>query len=329
MKGAICVNPVGLFLVLMLFVSPVSGMTIEKGGRAVSKDAKCAEASEKYAEGIAKDHAEERRAAFQKAIDLCPSNAEAHNNLADALEKLGVQERAKKNQEHWNKGNRLLDEAVRHYSKALEIKPDILASHLGLGDVYMIQGRFPLAVQQYKKVLELRPDSNEYKNRLKQAEKMALDVAKGIKTESQILQAVKNRELQDAYTVMGIENYTVTDVARESFDNILFEGWSSEILPGQPMNQLNEIGKALSSRDMANFRFVIEGHANKVGGPEENMTLSQKRSRAVKDYLVAKFNIDPGRIITQGFGYDRIRQHPATDPRNRRVEVVFFVESGN
>jgi outer membrane protein OmpA-like peptidoglycan-associated protein len=329
MKRNIHSYATGVVFLLILTMSPLVGMTTEKGIGVASKVDKCPEAKGKYAEGVATDDSEERRAAFQKAVDLCPSYAEAHNNLADALEKLGVQERAKKNQEHWNKGNRLIDDAERHYSRAHELKPDLIPPLKGLGDVYMLQGRYPLAAQQYRQALKLRPDSSQLRKLLDEAEKMALDNSKGIRKESQILETVRNKELSQAYETMGIANYTVADVARESFNNILFEGWSAEIMSGQPMNQLNEIGKALSSKDMANFRFVIEGHANEVGGYEENINLSQKRATAVKDFLVKKFHVDPEKIITQGFGFARTKHRPGTDHRNRRVEVVFFNESGN
>jgi OOP family OmpA-OmpF porin len=125
---------------------------------------------------------------------------------------------------------------------------------------------------------------------------------------------------------MGIEDYTVADTARQSFNNILFEGWSSAIRPGEPVNQLNEIGKALASKEMSSFKFIIEGHANAAGPFDRNMVVSNERAAAVKEYLVKNYRIDPSRIITQGFGYNSPKHNPATDALNRRVEIVFFNE---
>jgi len=95
-------------------------------------------------------------------------------------------------------------------------------------------------------------------------------------------------------------------------------------LPGEPTDQLQEIGKALASQELQSFSFVVEGHANKVDTAELNMRLSLDRAKAVRDYLVKNFRIDPSRLIIQGFGFNRPRFQPETDEKNRRVEIVFL-----
>jgi tetratricopeptide (TPR) repeat protein len=109
----------GLVLIMTVFCSAVPGMTMEKGPGMQSKGDKCLAAKEKYNEGVQLINYKARREAFQKAVELCPDYAEAHVNLADALEKLGVEEKAKFSQEKVKNGNKLLDDAVEHYSRAL------------------------------------------------------------------------------------------------------------------------------------------------------------------------------------------------------------------
>ena len=201
-----------------------------------------------------------------------------------------------------------------------------MAAQIGLGDVYVSRGSYPLAIEQYKKALKLKPENSGVEARLKGAEGLAGANSNEVRTGSQIIRDVKEKNLTVALKTMGIEDYTVADTARQSFNNILFEGWSSAITSGEPIKQLNEIGKALSSKEMSSFKFIIEGHANSVGPFDRNMVVSNDRAAAVKEYLVKNYRIDPSRIITQGFGYNSPKHHPATDALNRRVEIVFFHE---
>lgn len=318
-------------LLMMFLCTHVQGLAMEDtpNGRLNQQNCSLAQMSAaraKYDEGIKlinKEY-EERRAAFQKAVDLCPSYAEAHNNLADALEHLGVELKAKGTEEDIRNGDKLLDRAEKHYLEALKLKPALVVPRIGLGDVYARRGSFPLAIEQYKKVLKLEPENRDVKVRLEGAERLALPDSNEFRTMSQIIKEAKEENLKKEMGTMGIEQFTVADNARQSFNNILFDGWSSTIKQGEPINQLDEIGKALSSKDMVSYKFVIEGHANTVGDYERNMILSNDRARAVKDYLVKNFNVDPSRIMTQGFGYTRPKHSPETNEKNRRVEVLFL-----
>ena len=64
---------------------------------------------------------------------------------------------------------------------------------------------------------------------------------------------------------------------------------------------LAPLGRALSSRDLAAFRFRIEGHTDNVGDPGTNQALSERRANAVKDYLVAG-GIPAEKITASGAG---------------------------
>ena len=317
-----------LFLLacLLCLIWSVNSFSQVKKKPSPSEGAGCVEARSKYEEGVKLMNYNERRAAFQKAVDLCPSYAEAHGNLADALENLGLI--ARQSFRGVKEGNRLLDLAVMHYLKAIEINPDLVAARVGLADVYMAQGRYPLAAENYRMAIRARPDFFGLEGRLGEAESRGQSATAGIKKAEQITRATRESNMDKMYKTMGFESYVVKDTDRQSFDNILFEGWSSAIRPGEPITQLNEIGKALSSKDLESFRFIIEGHANAVGESDRNMQLSNDRAAAVKDYLTKNFSIDPDRLITQGFGFTRPKHTPSTDAQNRRVEIVFFREEG-
>lgn len=88
---------------------------------------------------------------------------------------------------------------------------------------------------------------------------------------------------------------------------------------------LAPLGQALSSRDLADFRFRIEGHTDNVGSPAMNQALSERRAAAVREYLIAKFGVNPNRLVAVGLGETQLLEPtpPQTsNARNRRVQVV-------
>ena len=86
---------------------------------------------------------------FQKAIEIKPDYAEAHNNLGNALA-----------------GRGQVDEAIAHYQKALEIKPDYAEAHNNLGNALAGRGQIDEAIAQYQKAMEIKPDYAEAHNNL-------------------------------------------------------------------------------------------------------------------------------------------------------------------
>jgi OOP family OmpA-OmpF porin len=72
-------------------------------------------------------------------------------------------------------------------------------------------------------------------------------------------------------------------------------------------------------------KVVVEGHTDNVGGEKKNMTLSQNRADAVKDYLVAEKSVPEGKVVARGYGYERpLDSNKTAEGRavNRRVDVI-------
>lgn len=84
---------------------------------------------------------------------------------------------------------------------------------------------------------------------------------------------------------------------------------------------LDALGTAI--KQLAAFRFVVEGHTDAVGGDDYNLLLSNRRATAVVTYLVMRHGIEPGRLQAIGYGKRRLRDpaHP-NDAINRRVEIA-------
>lgn len=109
---------------------------------------------------------------------------------------------------------------------------------------------------------------------------------------------------------------------------IYFDFDSAAITPkAEP--QLNELGKALASSQLAGSVFSVGGHTDAKGSDQYNQGLSERRAAAVKDYLMAKFKIPADSLIAAGYGKRGLKD-PA-DPfaaENRRVEIL-NLESAN
>ena len=103
-----------------------------------------------------------------------------------------------------------------------------------------------------------------------------------------------------------------------------FGSGSADLTP-QAIQVLNELGRALSSKELAGYKFRIEGHTDTVGTPEANRLLSEQRAKAVVAYISSHFGVDGTRLQPVGMGeQDLAVPTPAqtAEPRNRRVLVV-------
>jgi OOP family OmpA-OmpF porin len=103
-----------------------------------------------------------------------------------------------------------------------------------------------------------------------------------------------------------------------------FASGSAELTP-EAIRTLDALGSALASKDLTAYRFRIEGHTDTVGSHDYNRALSERRAKAVVDYVANKFGVNPNRLEPVGMGEDglMVATPPQTpEPRNRRVQVV-------
>jgi tetratricopeptide (TPR) repeat protein len=121
--------------------------------------------------------------ALTRAAALLPDDAEAHCNLANALQSLrrlddaviGYRRVLALNPSHAaacnNLGNALRglglpDAAVTSYRRALELQPDFVEAHSNLGNALRNLGQLDQAVASYRRALEIKPDYAEACNNL-------------------------------------------------------------------------------------------------------------------------------------------------------------------
>lgn len=99
----------------------------------------------------------------------------------------------------------------------------------------------------------------------------------------------------------------------------------SAVLTPEAERALAPLGRALSSQDLSAFRFRIEGHTDTVGDAASNQALSERRAAAVREYLINKFGVNPGRLEAVGLGETQLlvpTPDGTSNARNRRVQVV-------
>jgi outer membrane protein OmpA-like peptidoglycan-associated protein len=103
-----------------------------------------------------------------------------------------------------------------------------------------------------------------------------------------------------------------------------FQSGSANLTP-QAMATLDQLGKALTSPQLAAYNFKIAGHTDTVGDATTNQSLSDQRAQAVKTYLETKFGISDARLQAVGLGEnDLLVPTPPQTPnqRNRRVQII-------
>ncbi len=99
----------------------------------------------------------------------------------------------------------------------------------------------------------------------------------------------------------------------------------SAVLTPDAMRTLDELGRALASKQLAGYRFRIEGHTDTVGPRDYNRLLSERRAAAVAAYITKKFGVDPSRLQPVGMGEEGLlvpTPDQTPEPRNRRVQVI-------
>jgi outer membrane protein OmpA-like peptidoglycan-associated protein len=92
-------------------------------------------------------------------------------------------------------------------------------------------------------------------------------------------------------------------------------------LNAQGVASVRVFAQSLLTPELSSKHFLIQGHTDTLGGRAYNMTLSERRARAVADFLVSQ-GVDRTRLETHGYGPDApLPGHPSSDPANRRVEA--------
>lgn len=113
--------------------------------------------------------------------------------------------------------------------------------------------------------------------------------------------------------------------AQSKAKNMVLEGvaftTNSDQLSGDSSIILDSVAESLSAN--TNVEVVIAGYTDNTGDPDYNRALSQKRAKAVREYLISQ-GISETRMTAKGYGIESpIADNATSDGRrkNRRVEL--------
>jgi outer membrane protein OmpA-like peptidoglycan-associated protein len=165
-----------------------------------------------------------------------------------------------------------------------------------------------------------------------QALAVEADKARKAAEESDRLRQQAEKEKSDLRARLLAQLNTILstrDTARgliANMSDVLFKTGSFELLPGARERLAKISGIVLA---YPGLHLEVEGHTDSVGGDDYNMTLSQKRAEAVRDYLVQQ-GISDGTIVARGLGKSgpvATNDTPEGRQQNRRVELVLSGEA--
>ena len=88
-----------------------------------------------------------------------------------------------------------------------------------------------------------------------------------------------------------------------------------------PIRTLDELGRALASKDLAAYRFRIEGHTDTVGSRDYNRALSERRAEAVVDYVAKNMASIPAGFRRSAWARMGCWSPPRRRRRSRAIAV--------
>ena len=177
-----------------------------------------------------------------------------------------------------------IEKAIAEYHRASKADPLLPTPYLSLGDIYTRLNRPKDADRFYEKGFLVR----NYKS--------TNDILESLSPERAI-------RVQPKIT--------------------LYFGFDQAELSKEAERQLGALGHALKGGELLPYRFCLEGHTCSLGTREYNQALSERRAKAVRDWLVAH-GISQDRLMIMGFGEERPVADNSTEQSrrlNRRVKV--------
>ena len=140
--------------------------------------------------------------------------------------------------------------------------------------------------------------------------------------ETKFLSSLRNRPTRSLSTE---ERDKIASIAssKPKIDLEINFDFNSAVIGSKAMPQVTELGKALTSPDLKGRTFILAGFTDAKGSATYNQGLSERRADAVKQFLSEKYGIDPGNLVTAGYGHTQLKD-PANPlaAENRRVQVI-------
>ncbi|MFZ2725112.1 MAG: OmpA family protein [Methylococcaceae bacterium] len=127
------------------------------------------------------------------------------------------------------------------------------------------------------------------------------------------------RALNGKHVPMDCRTKGVEPKKTAVLDDVLFANASYQ-LTINAKTVLTNVAQVMNETPQESYH--VQGHANKTGAYQRNLTLSQQRAQTIKQFLIAQ-GVNEQRLIAEGFSYDKpLENTDPTDAINRRVEFA-------
>ena len=108
-----------------------------------------------------------------------------------------------------------------------------------------------------------------------------------------------------------------------SVDLEVFFELNSSAITSQAKPVLEQLGIALSDKNLKKSVIMLSGHTDATGSAEYNQRLSQDRANSVKAFLTKAYKVRPDQVIAVGYGEEQLKNTQQPDAaENRRVQIV-------
>lgn len=119
----------------------------------------------------------------------------------------------------------------------------------------------------------------------------------------------------DAYAV----SYQVDPESAVILEDILFQQGSTDFADAYSYDLVADLAEAMNAPEVAEERFVVEGHASAEGDYQNNLQLSQFRAERISRDLVA-MGVAPERLVPVGYGESEARFPENADEAERGLD---------
>ena len=130
---------------------------------------------------------------------------------------------------------------------------------------------------------------------------------------------------EDTYFDLIIDLLPIKEGAQVVLNNVFFDTGKWDLKP-ESHTELDVLQKYLVQNPK--LKIELQGHTDDVGGDEDNLTLSQRRADAVKEYLVEQ-GIHSERLFAKGYGESQPKVENDSDENraiNRRTEFKVLAD---
>ena len=139
-------------------------------------------------------------------------------------------------------------------------------------------------------------------------------------------EAPETGEESRVFTMQPLDDAYLAGLKDQCLRNVFFDFNSAEIRLEDEVQLLNLISVL---KDYPNLGIVVDAHTDNRGSYEYNLSLSERRAEAVKEFFTGQ-GIDANRILTSFYSYTRpvsTNENTAGRQLNRRAEFHLFFMS--